>query len=181
MRSFTYGILAVGLLAAAGVHAQEGGRTDGPEGSEIGHGGYTRSMNGTFALGLDFGGSLAVISPLGGIPGAPIYVGGTASAWLMDWFVMDLAVNHALNTQTTGALVVPRFRSWTWPVSVGGGLRAGAMFAPGAVRFALSPIFTMDMTFLKHLLMGLQVSYDIPVGGGLASQLRIGINIGWRF
>ncbi|MBX7116215.1 MAG: hypothetical protein K1X64_17940 [Myxococcaceae bacterium] len=179
MRSFTLGVLAVVLLSGGAALAQQG-RTDGPEGSEVGHGGYTSSMRGTFALGFDFGGNVPVTSSL--LTGAaPIYLGGTASAWVADWFVMDLAVNHAFNTQTTGALIGPRFRSWTWPVSIGGGLRAGAMFAPGAVRFALSPIFTLDMTFMKHLLMGLQASYDIPVGGGLAQQLRIGINIGWRF
>lgn len=182
MRSFGNAVVAVALLVGAGALAQNtGGRTDGPEGSEVGHGGYSRSTHGYFAIALDFGGNLAITPPLGGVPNAPIYVGGTASAWLMDWFVMDLAVNHAFNTQATGALIGPRFRSWTWPVSIGGGLRAGALFAPGVVRFALSPIVTLDMTFMKHLLMGLQASYDIPVGGGMAHQARIGINIGWRF
>ena len=74
-------------------------------------------------------------------------------------------------------------RTTTWPVAASLGLRAGAIYdsTPGVgLRFGLSPVATFELILAKHLLVGLQGSFDIPLAGN-GSSLRIGLNVGWRF
>lgn len=176
------------LFTALGAAAQEGGRTDGPEGSEVGKGGYPRASGSSrISVLLDWGANLPVggVSPLGGLgaQGAPLYLGGTVSFWMYDWFLLDGHGSYAFNTQRVNVLIGPRFRTATWPVSASLGIRAGAIYdlTPGVgLRFGLSPIATFEMIFAKHLLVGLQGSFDIPLAGN-GSSLRIGLNVGWRF
>ncbi len=159
------------------------GRTDGPEGSEVGKGGYDKPLSGSFSLALDWGASISTASPLSGASRVPIYLGGTASFWLTDWFLLDGHGAYAFDTGRLFVLVGPRFRTWSWPVSFGAGLRAGLINdpAPGTgPRFGLSPVVSADMIFRRHLLAGLQAMADIPIAGN-GVTFRIGINIGWRF
>ena len=79
-RSLTVAVLFTALSASA----QEGGRTDGAEGSEQGKGGYEKpSGSGRVSLTLNWGASLPVglLAPLvgNGFTGAPLYLGGTVS------------------------------------------------------------------------------------------------------
>ena len=177
--------LAVLFTALAAV-AQEGGRTDGAEGSEQGKGGYEKpSGNGKFSIALNWGASIPVglNAPLGGngFTGAPLYLGGTVSLWMFDWFLLDAHGSYAFNTGRTNILIGPRFRTNTWPVSASLGIRAGAIIDPQVgLRFGLSPVATVDMIFIKHVLLGLEASFDVPVAGNGAS-LRVGLNLGWRF
>jgi hypothetical protein len=181
-RSLFVAVLFTALAAAA----QEGGRTDGAEGSEQGRGGYQKpSGSGRFSIALNWGASIpvGVQPPLGGngVTGAPMYLGGTASLWMYDWFLLDAHGSYAFNTGRTHILVGPRFRTSTWPVAASLGLRAGAILDPQiGLRFGLSPIGTLEMIFLKHLLVGLEGSFDIPLAGN-GSALRVGLNLGWRF
>lgn len=154
------------------------GRTDGPEGSEIGEGGYTSTTSGRLSLAVDWGGTV----PVTPYAGAPLYFGGTVSGWMADWFLLDAYGGYSLNTQRLDVLVGPRFRTATWPVSLSAGLRGGLMYDAGisSARFGISPVVAADMVFMRHLLVGLQGAVDIPVGGN-GQQFRIGLNIGWRF
>ncbi|MBX7098366.1 MAG: hypothetical protein K1X89_11685 [Myxococcaceae bacterium] len=173
-------LLAVAaVLLSATAFAQDRGRTDGPENSEWGKGGYDKPLSGSFSLAFDFGGAINN-TPLGG-SGAPLYMGGTASYWMTDWFLMDLHGSYAFNSQRFHGLLGPRFRTATWPVSGSLGLRAGIITDPLAgVRFGLSPIAAVDMMFNRHLIAGLEGAIDIPIAGNGVTY-RIGLNIGWRF
>jgi hypothetical protein len=174
------------LFTALGAAAQEGGRTDGPEGSEQGKGGYEKpSGSGRISILVNWGASVPVgqTPPLGGngFTGAPLYLGGTLSFWMYDWFLLDAHGSYALNTGRTNILVGPRFRTSTWPVAASLGLRAGAILDPQiGVRFGLSPIATVEMIFIKHIVVGLEGSFDIPISGN-GSSLRVGLMLGWRF
>lgn len=168
-------LLAAVLSAVA--FAQSPGRTDGPEGSEVGTGGYRGQGVGKFSLAADFGGS---VSLLGGSTGVPLYVGLTPSFWVADWFVLDLFGGYSFNSRTLNVLVGPRLRTPTWPLSGFLGLRAGPAFTPAGVRFSVSPIVGADLVAMKHLLAGLHLSCDLPIGGP-GIDLRIGLNLGWRF
>ncbi|MFN7131334.1 MAG: hypothetical protein ACK4N5_04585, partial [Myxococcales bacterium] len=65
--------LCATLAFPAASFAQDRGRTDGPEGSEYGKGGYDKPSGGRFSLSLDWGGALSS-APLTSA-GAPIFVG----------------------------------------------------------------------------------------------------------
>lgn len=174
------------LFTAFAAAAQEGGRTDGAEGSEQGKGGYERpSGSGRLSLVLNWGASAAVgvNPPLSGntFTGPPLYLGGTASLWMYEWFLFEAHGSYAFNSGRTNVLLGPRFRTNTWPVSGSLGLRAGAILDPQAgLRFGLSPVASVEMIFFKHLLLALEGSWDIPIAGN-GSGVRVGLNLGWRF
>ncbi len=174
------------LFTAFSAFAQEGGRTDGAEGSEQGKGGYEKvSGSSRFSLRVDWGAAIPIgtAPPLSGssVNGAPLYLGGTATLWLFDWFLLDAQGSHSFDRGRTNIFIGPRFRTTTWPVAASVGLRAGAIIDPSfGLRFGLSPVVGVEMIFLKHLLLGLEGSVDIPIGSS-SSSLRIGLNIGWRF
>jgi hypothetical protein len=171
------------LLAAPGLAAaQERGRTDGPEGSEVGKGGYVRPNGGRFSLQLDWGASLKDYRPLGGAPvGPPLFVGLTASLWADEWFVLDASAAYLADSGRILALIGPRFRTGFWPVSLYAGVRAGLIQSPAVgARFGLSPSVGADLTLANHVLLGLNYSLDWPVAGdGLGH--RIFMNVGYRF
>ena len=170
------------LLLATPALAQDRGRTDGAENSEFGKGGYSKPLSGKFSLALDFGAALIDRAPLTGAPmGPPLYVGGTFSYWMTDWFLLDLHGAYAFNSGRFHGLIGPRFRTAWWPISASIGLRPGIITDPfTGVRFGLSPVASVDMIFERHLIAGLQGSIDIPLGGNGVSY-RIGLNLGWRF
>lgn len=172
------GLLVV--LLALPVAAQEGGRTDGPEGAEIGKGGYTSASEvSAFSLALNWGASVN-LAPLNGV-GAPLYLGATASYWVTDWFAAELHGAYAFNTSRVFSYLGPRFRTPTYPVSGGIGLRAGAIFDPfQGVRFGLSPVASVDLILQRHFLASLEACFDIPIAGN-GTTTRIGLTLGWRF
>lgn len=167
----------VALLLSSSAFAQSKGRTDGPEGSEIGKGGYPHSPSGRLSLAGDWGAAL-FLSNMGS--GIPMYFGGTVSYWAADWFVLDGYGGYSAASSSASVLLGPRFRTPTWPVGGSLGLRAGANFSSIGPRFALSPIAALDMIFIRRILLGLQGSLDIPIGGP-GPEMRIGINAGYRF
>ncbi len=175
------------LFTTLAAWAQEGGRTDGAEGSEQGKGGYDKpSGSSRLSLVVNWGAEVPVgLSPplSGSAPrnGPPLYLGGTFSVWMYPWFLLDVHGSYGFNTGRVNALVGPRFRTATWPVSASLGLRAGAIYDPTVgLRFGLSPVASVEMIFIKHLLVGLDGSFDIPIAGN-GSALRIGLVAGWRF
>jgi len=167
------------LGAAEGFAQRRGGRTDGPEGSEIGYGGYSAPTVSKFSLAVDGGANIALRKS--SAEGAPLYLGGTASYWITDWATLGVHVNYAFNTERLVALIGPIFRTDTWPVSFNLGLRAG-IANDEKTRFAISPEIGADMLLVDHFLIGLVVAWDLPIGEGAnPSQLRIGLRLGWRF
>ena len=174
-RSVSRLVCLLAVVCAVPVLAQEHGRTDGPENSEWGKGGYSRQGGGRFSLAFNWG---AAFESNDASP--PLYVGGTASLWADELVVGDATVLYLADTKKTEFMVGPRFRTPTYPVSFSLGLKAGAATHSGdSVRFLLSPQLGMDFALVDHVLLGLVTAADVAVGQGTA--FRVGMDIGWRF
>ncbi len=174
------GLLSMIVLlgAPALAVAQERGRTDGPENSEWGKGGYSRPGSNRFSLGLDFG--AAIPSNSFGAVRTPLYVGLTASYWAMDYFTLDFSPSYSFANDQTNLLLGPRFRTAGYPVSAFVGVKAGPMLVPGAVYFGISPSVGADLVLAEHILAGLAYNLDIPFGA-LGYVHRVGMTVGYRF
>lgn len=176
---FARAAIVVAVMGMVGpVLAQERGRTDGPEGSEIGKGGYADPSAGSVSLQLDWGGSFAEFDQ-----DPPLFVGGTASYWMDDWFLVDLSGAYLFNTETFQALVGPRFRSpFTYPLAFSLGLKAGvALLGGDDVYFTLSPQVGGDFLVSDKVLLGLTYSPDFYLGADSNPNHRVFLNLGYRF
>lgn len=181
--------LLVGLLAPLTATAQERGRTDGPEGSEYGKGGYSTARgDGPFSLQLEWGAAVTE-----GVSerhdGPPLYTGLTLTFWGEEWLGLDLSGTYLFDGQRLNVVAGPRFRTWGYSVSLHLSLKAGVINIPdeelsgdGTVRFGLVPEVGGDFYIDEgqHLWVGLAYSPDIPIGGGEVSH-RIGMNVGYRW
>lgn len=176
------GVAVVAALISATAFAQPQGRTDGPEGSEYGTGGYDDPGSGPFSLQLHWGAAVQSRGPLGGSPeGPPMVLGATGSFWGDERFVLDATVAYLFSNNQLDVLVGPRFRTGTFPVSASAGLQAGALIRnSGDVYFGLSPTLSADMLLKDHIVLGLGYALDIPIGGPDLSH-RIFMNVGYRF
>ncbi len=175
-------LAAVVALAVPGAAmAQERGRTDGPEGSEYGKGGYAEPGAGDFSLQLNFGYAHLAARPLSGLGETPpLFLGVTGSFWADEWFLLDVAGSHSLHSGRTNVFVGPRFRTGFYPVSLNLGVQAGPVFVPNeGVRFGLSPQVGVDSVVADHYVLGLQYAADIVFGSDL--DHRIFMNVGYRF
>ncbi|MGE6760793.1 hypothetical protein ACQKGO_22435 [Corallococcus interemptor] len=179
---------ALALLAVAApltASAQERGRTDGPEESEYGTGGYYGDSRRGVSLQLDWGAAInSQENPRGAPEGPPLFVGATVSLWGDDWYRLDVSGAYVFDGGRFIGNVGPTFRSWGWPVAFTLGLKAGAMVIPEGegLRFALSPQVGAELYLDRrdHVLMGLHYSPDIPIGGGGVTN-RLFMNVGYRF
>ena len=175
--------LAAAIVAPLSANAQERGRTDGPEGSEYGKGGYDDPGGGSFSLEFNWGAAVLDREPLGGAPeGPPLFVGGTLSFWGDDWFQLDVSGAYLFDGGRVDVLVGPRFRTYGWPVSLSLGLKAGAMYIPEVgTRFGVAPQVGVDLVMANdHVLAGLAYAPDVPIGGGGVAH-KLFMNIGYRF
>jgi len=188
MRNIRWGAvaLAFAVLSTAAWAQETDGRTDGPEGSEIGKGGYVRQHgNGHFSLMLDWG---AAILSDGSANDTPFVLGGTASFWADDWVVLDLSGEYLFDVKGFEALVGPRFRTPFYPLALSGGLKAGALFLgdrglPGDATqtyFTLSPQVGLELTIIDRIPFGLTYALDIPIGADQVVN-RIFLSIGYKF
>jgi hypothetical protein len=165
------------MLCASAAFAQERGRTDGPENSEWGKGGYDDPGGGQFSLEFNWGASVQSFNA-----GPPLFVGLTASYWADDWFLLDVSGAYLFNNGIGEVLVGPRFRTAFYPVSGYLGLKAGAMFLPGfGLLFALSPQVGADILVNDKVILGLGYAADIPIGIFQGTAHRISMNFGYRF
>ncbi len=176
------GCMAAALLALVSLPgaalAQERGRTDGPEGSEIGKGGYSGAGDNRFSLQLDWGAALG--DPLS-VNGPPLFAGLTATYWAYDWFLIDAAGGYQFVNRRAYGLIGPRFRTGGYPLAFTIGARAGAITEPGTgVRFALSPNAGFDLLIRRSVLLALGYSLDLPIAGSGADH-RIYLSAGYRF
>ncbi len=168
--------LCLALLVPGLALAQPQGRTDGPEGSEYGKGGYrSADGDGLFSLALSWGAGLPADR------GAPLVIGLTGTLWIDEMFVLDLSPSYLVNSGRVNVLVGPRFRTPTWPVSGTIGLQAGPIIDPDVgVRFGLSPNVGVDALVGGNYVLGLQYALDLPIGGPSTNH-RLFMNIGYRF
>jgi hypothetical protein len=186
MRNIRLGALALAFFAISGsAFAQEsGGRTDGPEGSEIGKGGYTRlGGDHKVSLTLDWGG---VFLSDGGTGNTPFMLGGTLSWAADDWVSFDFSGEYLFDLKGFEPLVGPRFRAPFYPVAFNVGVKAGALvYTPSGgldskAYFVLSPQAGLELTMIERIAFGLNYALDIPIG---ADELinRIYLSVGYKF
>jgi hypothetical protein len=172
-------VALVVLGSSASGFAQSRGRTDGPEGSEYGKGGYSSLGSGYFSLAVDWGTSIESDS---NYSGTRMFVGGTLSYWGTDWFLVDLSGAYLFSSKKYDVLLGPRFRTATWPVSFNVGFKAGAIVLPdNQVRFGIAPQAGFDLLVERHLILGISYAPDIPLGDGGGVAHRIFMTIGYRF
>ncbi|ATB27896.1 hypothetical protein [Melittangium boletus] len=160
--------------------AQRRGRTDGPERSEYGRGGYSRRSEPHVSLTFDWGAGFAAEKSRLDSGGPPLFVGGTLSFWGADWYQFDVSGNYVLQNGLANVLVGPRLRTYGFPLSFNVGLKAGGFFVPDeGVRFGISPQVGVDFLARRHLLLGLGYALDVPIAShGITN--RIFMNIGFR-
>ncbi|MCL2177926.1 MAG: hypothetical protein FWB81_00710 [Cystobacterineae bacterium] len=179
-----YGLVFL-LCMVGGVEGFAQARASGggvPEEAERGLGGYSHTVASRFSVAVDGGANFVVKkSPA---KGAPFYIGGTGSYWITEWALMGIHLNYAFNTERFMALIGPTFRTDTWPLSFHISCKAG--FARDGQekksRLAVAPQFGMDILLVEHLIIGLLGAWDLPTGKGrMPSQVRLGLNLGWRF
>jgi hypothetical protein len=179
---------ALALLAAAApltAGAQSGGRTDGPEESEYGKGGYGDPGGRGVSLQLDWGAAVNAEEPPQGAPeGPPLFVGATLSLWGDDWYQLDVSGAYIFDGGRFVGMIGPRFRTWGWPIVFTAGLKAGAIVIPEGegLRFGISPQVGAEFMLGDddNIILGLNYNPDIPIGGGSATH-RLGMGIGYKF
>lgn len=179
-------LAAAVVVAPLPARAQERGRTDGPEGSEYGKGGYSRASDSRFSLELNWGAAFAADASTVRRGSVPLFFGATASYWGADWYQFDLSGAYVLQNEQWSVLVGPRFRTRGFPLSLNAGLKAGGFILPDVgLRFGLSPQVGVDLlTANERVLLGLGYALDIPIVGsgdfrGLTNRLFM--NVGYRF
>jgi hypothetical protein len=172
---------AVGLLVPDEAFAQRRGRTDGPEGSEWGRGGYSRRSDTRVSLTFDWGAGFSAETSRLRSGGPPLFLGGTLSFWGAEWYQFDISGNYVLQNGVANVLAGPRFRTYGFPVSFSVGLKAGAFLVPDAgLRFGLSPQVGVDLLTRSPLLVGLGYALDVPIAShGITNRLFM--NVGFRF
>jgi hypothetical protein len=174
-------VAALLCIAGTAVWAQTPGRTDGPEGSEVGKGGYVPAPGGksAFSLQIDFGG---LARTDGSTPTPPLFLGLTGTYWAEEFYRLDLSGQYLWGVRRWQALFGPSFRTVTWPVSFSIGLQVGAMFPEvGSVYFLISPRMGVDLIVESHFQLGLGVAYDMAMWEPALFTFRGYIDIGWRF
>jgi hypothetical protein len=186
--SGVWGAIALLALLPLSVGAQERGRTDGPEGSEYGKGGYEDLRGGHFSLEFNWGAAVNQTSSAEGSPeGPPLFLGVTGSFWGDDWFQLDFTGAYVLDGGRLDLLVGPRFRTYGYPLSFHVGLKAGAILIPEVgPRFGLSPQVGADMMVGRRddIILGLAYALDIPLpahADGSDNTHRIFMSLGYRF
>ena len=105
---------AVALLAVIplSASAQERGRTDGPEGSEYGKGGYESLDEDRLSLELHWGAAVnQESSPAGAPEGPPLFLGLTASFLGDGWYQLDFTGAYVFDGGRLNLLVGPRVRT----------------------------------------------------------------------
>lgn len=181
-RSWVVGVL-VSALAPSVALAQPRGRTDGPEGSEYGKGGYSGASDGQFGLTFDWG--AAVVPDAGDADDPPLFVGATATYGASDWIALDLSGAYLIGAERFNLVLGPKFRTWGGPLTFSAGLQAGAIFLDNdQLRFGLVPKAGIELGIgdNENILAGLNYALDIPLSGeGDDLAHRFYMSVGMRF
>jgi hypothetical protein len=177
-------VVCVAILLGGEVLAQERGTTTGPEGSEVGKGGYVSGPGGLggFSITADGGGVIVTSGPQ---LGTPLFAGLTASYWAEEFYRIDLSGYYIPDSKVPlwGALIGPSFHTTTWPIAFSIGFQVGLIIPNSGtgVDFMVSPRVGMDWITQSHFQLGVFANWDINVAHYDGSFIRIGLSIGYRF
>ncbi|MBI5542354.1 MAG: hypothetical protein HY901_00580 [Deltaproteobacteria bacterium] len=179
--SWLTAIMVVSCCAPA--LAQDRGRTDGPEGSEYGKGGYSRPGADKVSVAVNWGASIAK-----GSCAPPVLLGATLAYWMDDWFQVELSAGYLFQNRSLDLLVGPRLRTTLQPIGISIGLKGGTILVPYRddgharyePRFAVSPQAGLDLLVSSKLILDLTYAADVDVGERALSH-RIFMTTGYRF
>ncbi len=186
-RNWTWKAMGIAACTVASMAMAQGhGTTTGPEGSEVGKGGYTSASGpGSFSLELEGGGAFLTSS---GAPSLspPLFGGLTATFWGTDYYRIDLSGFYVPDVRWVDALIGPSFRFLFYPIGFNLGLQAGALIptrsGPGEdVHFILSPRVGIDFLTESHLQLGLYANWDLAIGTAADNLIRVYLSFGYRF
>jgi hypothetical protein len=173
-------VAALPALVLAQAEAQPG-RTDGPEGSEIGLGGYRRAPGpGAFQLTIDAGGAITSDGPGYRLHDRPYFLGGALGWSPDDWLLLEVAGAYDFDLERTLVLFGPRFRTPLSPFSLDVAVRAGVMSWDGRTRFGLSPQVGAELEASDRFVLGLHYALDVPMEEDTTVTHRIFLGFGVR-
>ncbi len=166
------------LLVPFGAIASERGRTDGPEGSEIGKGGYERPGASNGSLAFEWGAAFGDDSD----KGAPLYLGVKGGYSLNYWIDAEASFLYSIPTESYALLLGPSFRSDALdPIILFAGIKAGPMVFPGSKLYlGISPEVGAELLMGDRASVGLKYAVDFPISRDLIAH-RIGMTLGYRF
>jgi hypothetical protein len=173
--------LAVVLMLAPAVSlAAQPGRTDGPEGSEFGKGGYRRPGTGRLQLSLDIGAPFTPDATASEKSGTQMMAGFNLGYGPDDWYVVEVSGIYDMQLKRTLIEAGPRFRMISWPVAFCLGFKAGPVFRASTARFAVSPEASLETFVSDQFILALRYAVDVPIGEKLVTH-RAFLSLGMRF
>lgn len=170
-------LFVVGLTGAVGAAEPETGRTDGPEGSEIGTGGYPYfRMPGQFYVEGFFGAATVDIEPEGGGDDTATtdLIGGVNVGYLMDdWLAFQLGYGRISGDNPTDLFTAGMRNSLNLePFNYFFSLDAELYSPEGeSAKFGIVPGAGVEMVLNDHLQVGLRYQRDF-----IFDNDNIGIN-----
>lgn len=182
-RSAAAAILLATLLPspAPAQPAPPPGRTDGPEGSEVGQGGYRRAPGpGAFQVTLDAGGAITDESSRVALKDRPYFFGVDLGWSPDDWLLLELTGAYDFDLERTLVLVGPRLRTPASPFALSAGVKAGLMARDGDARFGVTPQVGAELEASDRFVLGLHYALDIPMEQDTTVTHRIFLGLGVR-
>ncbi|ACG73042.1 conserved hypothetical protein [Anaeromyxobacter sp. K] len=181
LRSVAAFLLAALPALALAQPAAPPGRTDGPEGTEIGQGGYRRAPGpGAFQITFDAGGAISSEGPGYPLKDRPYFLGADLAWSPDDWLLLELTGAYDFDLERTLVLVGPRLRTPASPFSLSAGVKGGVMHWNGRSRFGLSPQIGAELEASDRFVLGLHYALDIPVEQDTTVTHRIFLGLGLR-
>lgn len=175
-------ITAWATPAVAQPRQEPPGRTDGPEGSEVGQGGYRRAPGpGALQLTVDFGGAITDKGSGEPLHDRPYFIGVDAAWSADDWLLLEVSAAYDFDLERTLVLAGPRFRSPFAPVALGIGVKAGLMSWSSRTRFGVTPEASAELEVGSRGVFGLHYALDVPVEQDTTVTHRVYLGLGVRF
>ena len=161
MLRWTWMVLILGLAASAGAGEPEPGRTDGPEGSEYGKGGYWRyRTNGEFLVEGYFGAAAVDIDERS-FSRTDLISGVNAGYMVEDWLAFRIGYGH-ISDQGTDLFSIGMLSSYNLePFNYFFSLDAELYSPdPGEDKFGIVPGAGAEMVLGDHVRVGLRYQHD---------------------
>lgn len=184
-RSIAAALVLIGLAGVSGVMAQEA-RTDGPEGSEIGYGGYPWQNSGQLFVEGMFGAAAIDIEPEGGGPDVSQtdLISGVSVGYLMeDWLGFQVGYGHIGGDQKTN-LYSAGVRNMLNYEPINAFLSLDAeLYSPdvGDTHFGIAPGVGAEVMLTQRLRVGLKYQRDLIFADDNISLHRFAANLHFRF
>lgn len=184
-RHFICALVLIGAALSSPAAAQQA-RTDGPEGSEIGHGGYPWQTSGQLYIEGMFGAAVIDIEPEGG--GEDIsqtdLISGVSVGYLMeDWLGFQVGYGYIGGDQKT-SLYTAGVRNLLNYEPINGFLSLDAeLYSPdaGDTRFGIAPGVGAEVMLNQHLRAGLRYQHDFIFADDNISINRFSASLQFRF